>query len=84
MDLSKAFDTLDDSLLLEKLSAYCFDNNSLWFVQSYITSGSQSCKIGNDFSGLCKTTTSVPLFLDLFSLIFLSMTFSYSLRVQSL
>ena len=84
MDLSKAFDTLDDSLLLEKLSTYCFDNNSLWFVQSYITSRSQSCKIGNDFRGLCKITTSVPLFLDLFSLTFLSMTFSYSLIVQSL
>ena len=29
MDLSKALYTLDDSLLLVKLSAYCFDNNSL-------------------------------------------------------
>ena len=37
MDLSQAFDTLDHSLLLAKLSPYGFDNNSLSFVQSYLT-----------------------------------------------
>ena len=36
-DLSKTFDTLDHSLLLAKLSAYGFDNNSLSFVRSYLT-----------------------------------------------
>ena len=64
MDLSKAFDTLDHSLLLAKLSAYGFDNNSLSFVRSYLTNRIQRCK-------------------DLFTLIFLSMTFSYSLKVQT-
>ena len=32
MDLTKAFDTLDHSLLLAKLSAHGFDKNSLYFV----------------------------------------------------
>ena len=36
MDLSKACDTLDHLfLLLAKLSAYGFDNNSLSFFQSF-------------------------------------------------
>ena len=37
MDLPKAVDTLDHSLLLAKLSAYGFGNNSLSFVRSYLT-----------------------------------------------
>ena len=37
MDLSKAFNTLDHSPLLAKLSGYGFDNNSLSFVRSYLT-----------------------------------------------
>ena len=37
MDLSKAFYTLDYSLLLAKLSEYSFDNNSLSFDRSYLT-----------------------------------------------
>ena len=34
MDLSKAFDTLNHNLLLAKLNAYGFSNNSLKFIQS--------------------------------------------------
>ena len=85
MDLSKAVDTLDHSLLLAKLSAYGFDNNSLSFVRSYLTNRIQRCKIENHFSNWHEITTGFPkaLFSDLFSLIFLSMTFSYSLKVQT-
>ena len=56
MDLSKAFDTLDHSLLLAKLSAYGFDNNSLSFGRSYLTNGIQRCKIENHFSNWRETT----------------------------
>ena len=60
MDLSKAIDTLDHSLLLAKLSAYGFDNNSLSFVRSYLTNRIQRCKIENHFSNWREITTGVP------------------------
>ena len=59
-DLSKAFDTLDHSLLLAKWSAYGFDNNLLSFVRSYLTNRIQRCKIGNHFSNWREITTGVP------------------------
>ena len=37
MDLSKAFDTLSHKLLIAKLSAYGFNNESLKLIQSYLT-----------------------------------------------
>ena len=60
MDLSKAFDTLDHSLFLAKLSAYGFDNNSLSFVLSYLTNRIQRCKIENNFGSWREITTGVP------------------------
>ena len=60
IDLLKAFDTLDHSLLLAKLSAYGFDNNSLSFVRSYLTNRIQRCKIENHFSNWREITTGVP------------------------
>ena len=85
MDLSKGFDTLDHSLLMEKLIAYSHDNNSLSFFQSHLTNRFQRCKTENDFSSWREITTGVPkaLFSDLFFLIFLSMTFSNSLKVET-
>ena len=41
MGFSKVFNTLDHSLLLAKLSAYGFDNNSLSFIRVYLTNNSK-------------------------------------------
>ena len=60
MDLSKAFDTLEHSLLLSKLKAYGFDERSLIFLKSYLSDRFQRCKVGNDFSDWLETKTGVP------------------------
>ena len=60
MDLSKPFDTVDQSLLLSKLNVYGFDNNSLTFVRSYLTNRFQRCNIENHFSNWREITTGVP------------------------
>ena len=60
MELSKAFDALDHSLLLAKLSEYGFDNNSLSFARSYLTNRLQRCKIENHFSNWREITTGGP------------------------
>ena len=60
MDLSKAFDTLDYSLLIAKLEACGFDSLSLEFIKNYLTNGKQRCKVGNCFSVWRKITSDVP------------------------
>ena len=41
MDLSKAFDILDQSLFLAKVEAYGFDSLSLEFMKNYLTNRKQ-------------------------------------------
>ena len=50
MDLSKAFDTFNDDLLLAKLKAYSPDLNAASFIKSSLTNRNQRCKIGHSFS----------------------------------
>ena len=50
MDLSTAFDTINDDLLLAKLRAYGFSNNALNLMRSYLKISKQRTQINNNFS----------------------------------
>ena len=52
MDVSEAYDTLNQDLSLAKLDAYGFDRDSLKVFHSYLTSWYQRTKINKSFS-LC-------------------------------
>ena len=60
MDLSKAFDSVNNELLLAKLKAYGLDSNSVTFMKSYLTNRLQHCKINNSFSEWGKVPNGIP------------------------
>ena len=60
MDLSKAYDCLPHDLLIAKLAAYGFGNDSLHLICSYLTGRKQRVKIGSTFSNWLDITSGVP------------------------
>ena len=60
MDLSNAFDTLNHELLIAKLSAYGFNNQSLKLIQSYLTNRQQKTKINKGFRRWAELLQGVP------------------------
>ena len=71
MELPKAFNIIDPSLLIAKLKVYDFDCVSLKLTEIYITNRKQRYKFGNYFS-LWRTITSgipqvsIPLIINSF------------------
>ena len=60
MDLSKAFDTLNHNILLNKLSYYGIKNTSLSWFQSYLSDRSQYVNYNNHKSSTCHISIGVP------------------------
>ena len=58
--MSKAFDTLDHEILLQKLSFYGVQNTSLNLFKSYLSERSQFVSIGGTSSPLRTINTGVP------------------------
>ena len=60
MDLSKAFDTLNQELLIAKLDAYGFDKNSLALIKSYLSNRWQRTRINDSVSTWSNLIHGVP------------------------
>ena len=60
LDLSKAFDTLDHSILLDKLKFYGISNTPLKWFQSYLRSRQQFVEFDGTCSRITFINTSVP------------------------
>ena len=60
MDLSKAFDTLNQNLLVAKHKAYYLNLNAVAFIKSYLTNRYQRCKTGDSCSEWERIIAGVP------------------------
>ena len=60
MDLSKAFDTINHSLLLAKLDAYGFSRAPLKLMQNYLCNRQQRISINGSFIDWTEVITGVP------------------------
>ena len=75
IDLSKAFDTVDHSILLEKLKLYGITGKNLAWIQSYLSNEKQYTEIDENSKtdpkcvtcGVPKGSILEPLFFSLFS-----------------
>ena len=69
LDLSKAFDSISHSILLEKLSLVAADKNTMWF-ESYLTDRTQVVRIGTSTATPLPITHGVPQGVILSPLLF--------------
>ena len=53
-DISKAFDCIDQELLIAKLHGYGFDKSSLYFIHSYLKGRKQRTKTNPSYSAFAK------------------------------
>ena len=60
IDFSKAFDTINHEILIEKLQFYHFTPAATNLIQSYLTNRHQFVKIGKNLSQQRRITTGVP------------------------
>ena len=71
IDFQKAFDTVDHTILLNKLLLYGFSGNAHRLIKNYLSNRYQSVRIGNSLSPPLQITKSVPQGSVLGSLLFL-------------
>ena len=60
IDLKKAFDTVDHSILLRKLCCYGVDSNDLQLLKSYLTDRTQRCYVNEVLSTEQHVSCGIP------------------------
>ena len=60
IELQKAFDTIDHSILLDKMNCLGFSNSSVAWFNSYLTNRSFIVNVGKEYSSLGKLSCGVP------------------------
>ena len=60
MDMSKAFDTMNDDLLIAELGAYSFQEDALVFIKSYFTNRQQRVRANSNFSMWKEIISGIP------------------------
>ena len=60
MDLAKAFNSICHEILLRKLESYCFSNNSISLLQSFLSDRKQSVKLNSVYSSWETLNHGVP------------------------
>ena len=60
LDFSKAFDTLDHTILTQKLRHHCIKGCALKLLKNYLSNRKQYVELNNVKSEMCKIKTGVP------------------------
>ena len=60
LDIRKAFDDIDHSILLEKLLHYGVSKDSLLFIKSYLMNRTQCCSVNGKLSSVRQISYGVP------------------------
>ena len=71
LDLKKAFDTINDTILLSKLECYGIRGLSLLWFQSYLNNRKQICKVNNSLSTFQNVSCGISQGSNLGPLLFL-------------
>ena len=60
LDLKKAFDTIDHSILLSKLELYGITGNALSMIRSYLSGRNQKCQLSDKMSSVRRIKCGIP------------------------
>ena len=60
LDLKKAFDTVDHTILLSKLSTYGIQENAYNWFKSYLENRTQICSVSSSLSKTCFLQCGIP------------------------